>query len=379
MRVMISGGGTGGHIYPALAIAEALKAAYPDSRILYAGNPDGMEHRLSAEAGYDFLPLSVAGLTDKNPLKVLKILAKNLLGLQEASRAIRAFKPHLVIGTGGYACGPLLLAASRLGVPTLLHEQNAVMGKTNRILSSRVNRLCLTFPITDLPKQAASRAVITGLPVRRAILAADKKHGRALLGLADDAPVLLITGGSQGARHLNQAISEIAPALLAKGVQIIHLCGDKLYQETASLLAQKGIKAAGSAGEEHPKAQNGYLLLPYLEHIEHAMAAADVVAARAGASFLAELAAIGRAAVLVPYPFAAGNHQARNAACFRDAGAAVVIEDAELSGDVLMAALQKPLFDIQLNRQMAEASKSLGHTNAAAKILAEAAALCRQQ
>lgn len=369
MRVMISGGGTGGHIYPALAIAEAIGRKYPDSTILYAGNTDGMEHKLATAAGYDFLPLSVAGLSSKNPLKIVQVLAKNAAGVREAKRAIREFAPDLVIGTGGYACGPLLLAATKLGVPTLLHEQNAVMGKTNHILSSKVTGLCLTFPIKGLAADVERRAVLTGLPVRSAILTADRKVGLQKLGLSAEKPVLLLTGGSQGARHLNMALAEAAPELLERGVQIVHLCGDKLYDETAAALTSRGVAFAAAGAD--------YLLLPYLEHMEHALAAADVVVARAGASFLAELAAIGRAAVLVPYPFAAGDHQAHNAACFAEAGAAEVVKDAELNSETLLAALQKALFDIQLNKEMAEAAKGLGRTKAAEAILAEAAAIIR--
>lgn len=365
MRLMISGGGTGGHIYPALAIAEAVGRKYPGSSILYAGNPAGMEHSLATAAGYDFLPLSVAGLGSKNPVKVAVVLAKNVAGVQQARRAIRKFAPDLVIGTGGYACGPLLLAATKLGVPTLLHEQNAVMGKTNRILSSRVDRLCLTFPIKNLPGDVAKKAVQTGLPVRSAIFAANRAQGLSYLGLDEKRPVLLVTGGSQGARSLNMAVVEAAPRLMERGVQVVHLCGEKLFDETAAALNVQGVAYSREAGV-------AYQLRPYLEHIEQALAAADVVAGRAGASFLAELAAIGRAAVLVPYPFAAGNHQEHNAACFAEAGAACVLKDAELNGDSLWAALQTPLFDIQLNQQMAGAARGLGSCAAAENILAEA-------
>lgn len=372
MRMMISGGGTGGHIYPALAIAEAIAAKYPGSSILYAGNANGMEHKLATAAGYDFLPLSVAGLTSKNPVKLLGVLAKNMAGVREAKRAIRDFKPDIVVGTGGYACGPLLLAAEKLGVPTLLHEQNAVMGKTNRLLSGKVSRLCITFPINGLPAEVAKHTVLTGLPVRRAVLAADKAEGLRRLGLKADKPVLLLCGGSQGARQLNMALAAAAADLLAKGVQIVHLCGEKLFDETAAALAENGVPYSVEEG-------GGYLLLPYLEHIEYAMAAADVVVARAGASFLAELAAVGRAAVLVPYPFAAGDHQAHNAACFADVGATVVIKDAELNANSLVAALQNALFDIQLNQQMAKACKGLGKQTAAENIVAEAASIIKSR
>lgn len=372
MRVMISGGGTGGHIYPALSIAEQLKCEYPGAEILYVGAADGMEHRLAAEAGYDFLPISVAGLSSKNPLKVLVVLLKNALGVAEAKRAIRRFKPDLAVGTGGYACGPLLLAAEELGIPTLLHEQNAVMGKTNRILSGKVSKLCLTFPIKELPEHAAERAVLTGLPVRKAILQAERQVGRQALGLDMNRPVLLLTGGSQGARHLNQALAALWRELLAKNVQIVHICGEKLFSETAQMAQEHGLYCQRPKEGEIPRAKEGFLLLPYLSHMEYAMSACDVVVARAGASFLAELSAIGRAAVLVPYPYAAGNHQAYNAAAFAEAGAALVIDDAALSAATLRDALQKALFDIQLNQSMAQASAALGHRDAAAKILAAA-------
>ncbi len=378
MRVMVSGGGTGGHIYPALAIAEALQKKYPGSKVVYVGNENGMEHELAQEAGYDFQPICVAGLTSKKPNKVLSVVLKNIRGVREAKRALKRFRPDLVIGTGGYACGPLLLAATNLGIPTLLHEQNAIMGKTNKILSRKVARICLTFPIPNLPVDIAARAKLTGLPVRKAIIAADKADGRRKLGLAADKPVLLVTGGSQGARHLNQACASLWQELLAKGVQIVHISGEKLFEETAALAKECGLPVAHineSAAEipaKIPKAENGFLLIPYLHHMEYALAAADVIVGRAGASFLAEVSALGRAAVLVPYPYAAGNHQVYNAKAFVDAGAALLIEDGDLSQETLRAALQKALFDIELREAMTENSAALGEREAAEKILAVA-------
>lgn len=387
MRVMVSGGGTGGHIYPALAIAEALQKKYPGSSVVYVGNENGMEHELAEEAGYDFQPICVAGLTSKKPNKVLGVVLKNVRGVREAKRALKEFRPDLVIGTGGYACGPLLLAATNLGIPTLLHEQNAIMGKTNKILSRKVARICLTFPIPSLPADIAARAKITGLPVRKAILSADKAEGRQKLGLAADKPVLLLTGGSQGARHLNQAMVPLWQELLAKGVQIVHITGEKLFDETAAWAKECGLPVADIAHVslaenplQIPKAEDGFLLIPYLHHMEYALAAADVIVGRAGASFLAEVSALGRAAVLVPYPFAAGNHQVYNAKAFVDAGAALLIEDGELSQETLRAALQKTLFDIELREAMTASSAALGEREAAEKILAVAAeAIARMQ
>lgn len=371
MNVMLSGGGTGGHIYPALAVAEAIRQQYPNSRLVYVGNADGMEHELASEAGYEFIPVSVAGFKGRGPVQMLRVLYKNWRGLAEAKALLRRFRPDLVIGTGGYACGPLLLEATRLHIPTLLHEQNAIMGKTNKILSRHVNKICLTFPIADLPAAVAAKCELTGLPVRQAILAADDAAARRHLGLAATKPVLVVTGGSQGARHLNQAMAELWPELLAAGVQIVHITGEKLFAETAQLARKAGLPADPNAQQ----AQNGFLLLPYLHHMEYALAAADLVISRAGASFLAEVMALGRAAVLVPYPYAAGNHQVYNAQSLVEAGAALLIEDAALSAQSLRQALQKALFDKNLREKMAANSAALGRREAAAAIMAAAAAV----
>lgn len=373
MNVMLSGGGTGGHIYPALAVAEAIRQKYPDSRLVYVGNVDGMEHELAKEAGYEFIPVSVAGFKGRGPLQMLQMLYKNWRGLAEAKALLRQFHPDLVIGTGGYACGPLLLEATRLHIPTLLHEQNAIMGKTNKILSRHVNKICLTFPIANLPDAVSAKCELTGLPVRRAILETDTAAARQHLDLAVDKPVLVVTGGSQGARHINQAMAELWPELLAAGVQIVHITGEKLFDETAQLARRNGLPV----DPKTQQAKDGFLLLPYLHHMEYALAAADLVISRAGASFLAEVMALGRAAILVPYPYAAGNHQVYNAQALVEAGAALLIEDAALSAQSLRQALQKALFDINLREKMAANSAALGKREAATAIIGVAAAVAR--
>lgn len=363
---MITGGGTGGHIYPALAIAEEITKTYPESKILYVGNLDGMEHNLAVHAGFDFSGITVAGLGSRNIFSVIDTLLKNAKGVSEAKKLIKDFKPDLVVGTGGYACGPLMLAATKLGVPTLLHEQNAVMGKTNSILSTKVDKICLTFDVKNLKDGAKKKTAMTGLPVRDEILAASKFAGVKTLDLDMDKLVVLITGGSQGARTLNNAVSDCWQDLLAQGVQIIHIAGEKLYDECSKKAEELGLMENG-VGEK------GFMLVPYFHNMEDALGAADVVVARAGASFLAEVMALGKASVLVPYPFAAGNHQYFNAKALVDKQAAFMIEDDKLDGKNLAKSLQMLLDDVKLRENMAANAGALGRKDAAKAILVEAA------
>ncbi len=236
-----------------------------------------------------------------------------------------------------------------------------------------MNKICLTFPIANLPDAVSAKCELTGLPVRRAILETDTAAARQHLGLAVDKPVLVVTGGSQGARHINQAMAELWPELLAAGVQIVHITGEKLFDETAQLARRNGLPV----DPKTQQAKDGFLLLPYLHHMEYALAAADLVISRAGASFLAEVMALGRAAILVPYPYAAGNHQVYNAQALVEAGAALLIEDAALSAQSLRQALQKALFDINLREKMAANSAALGKREAATAIIGVAAAVAR--
>lgn len=361
MRAMITGGGTGGHIYPALAIAEGIKNKYENAEILYIGSDNGLEKDLAARAGYEFRGISVAGLTRPLSFGTVKTVLKNMKGISQAKKLLREFQPDLVVGTGGYACGPLMLAAAKKGFPTLLHEQNAVMGMTNSILSDRVDKICLTFNIIGGKFNAKEKAVITGLPVREGILQADKAKGRQFLGLDSDKPVVLITGGSQGAQHLNEVTVEIAGKIIESGAQVIHLTGPRLQKPTESL-----AKAAGILNNPN------YKMIAYLHEMEMALGAADIIVCRAGASFLAEVMAVGRCSVLIPYPYAAGDHQKANAMSLVNHNAAKMILDKELSAERLWAELEPLLRNRELVNEMGENSYKMGRRNAVNDILMQA-------
>ncbi|MEG1998209.1 MAG: UDP-N-acetylglucosamine--N-acetylmuramyl-(pentapeptide) pyrophosphoryl-undecaprenol N-acetylglucosamine transferase, partial [Clostridiales bacterium] len=252
MKIVVTGGGTGGHIYPALALAGGFRAARPDVQVLYVGAANGMEQELAARAGYEFRGVSVAPLARSSMSQLVQGLKVNSLGLKQAKKIMREFQPDLVCGTGGYVCGPVVLAACQLHIPTMIHEQNAVPGIANKALSLFCDLICLTFPQAASHLFHKKRQILTGLPVRAEILNAQKAAGVAEYQLDPARPILVVTGGSQGARKLNQTMVPLWRSLLDNGVQIVHITGPKLYEET--LLA---------AGEQGVAEQPDLHLLPY--------------------------------------------------------------------------------------------------------------------
>lgn len=361
MRIIITGGGTGGHIYPALSIAHGLINRFNKSKILYVGSEQGLEKDFAIREGFDFKGVTVAGLPRPLSFKTLGVLLKNFQGLGQSSKLISEFKPDLVVGSGGYACGPIMLAAALKGIPTLLHEQNAVMGLTNRILSRFVNVVCLTFPVNNLPAGKKNKCVITGLPVRQDILSNSRDKGISALGLKHDRKTILITGGSQGAKHLNETVASLWRELIAKNIQIIHLAGPKLFADMQREAKTQGLGTA-----------DGLYIYDYLHNMSDALWAADIIIGRAGASFLAEVAAVGKASVLIPYPYAAGNHQEANAKALADVGAATMILDKDLTVGNLKEAVFAVLEDNALQSSMENSALMQGHKAALENIIKEA-------
>lgn len=353
MKAVVCGGGTGGHIYPALAIAEALRR--DGVEILYMGAQDSLEQKLAANAGFPFQGVEACGLHRKSPRVILE-LAHNFRGMRRAQRILRVERPDLVIGTGGFAEAPVVKAAQGLHLPTLLHEQNAFPGLANRRLARQAQAVCLTFAEAGQYFPHPERLHTTGLPVRPAILSASREDAWAYFQISSSEQgrfTLLITGGSQGAATLNEAALAACPRLLAAGVRVILICG---------------VQHAFAVRQRLPQHEN-LLLFPYLDAMQHALALADLAVARSGASFLAEAACIGLPTLLVPYPYAANDHQRYNAQAFVAHEAALMIEDPALDGASLADAVLKLKENPLRLTQMRRAAFSLAHRDAAQKIV----------
>lgn len=361
LRVVITGGGTGGHIYPALAIAQGLRERHPKARIIYVGTESGLEAELVPKAGFEFFPIPGQGLKRRLTPANLKAIWHALRGYQRAARLIREFAPHVAVGTGGYVCGPVILAAARRGVPTFIHEQNAFPGLTNRLLSRFADRTAVTFLEASKYFPRRARVVLTGLPVRPEILAADRRTARTKLGLGAGERMLLSFGGSQGARSLNRAMVDTVEYYATRpGTRLFHATGPKGYAGFMDDLARRGVD---------PDSIPHVTIVPYFYEIAELLAASDLVVSRAGASTLAEITALGRPAILIPYPFATGNHQEHNARALADRGAALVIRDSELTGEVLREKITALLSAPHRLDELARASREAGKPHALDNIL----------
>lgn len=362
MNVLLTGGGTGGHIYPALAIANHLKEKYPDIKLLYVGTAKGLESTIVPKNDIPFATISVEGLPRKLSPQLIKAGLKAIAGGVEAIKVVRKFDPDLVIGTGGYVCGPVILAAKLLHKPAIIHEQNAFPGVTNRLLAGFADQVMVNFIAAKDYFKPKNKIVETGLPVRQEVFNISKAEGLAYLGLAKDKVTLLVSGGSLGARSINQAMAQCYPDLVKhKELQIIHLTGKNGYQETLGIIKKLGIDL---------NKQKQIILKPYLHEMEYALNAADFCIGRAGATFLAELTACGLASILVPYPFASENHQQYNAQALVDAGAAMMILDQELSKETLLTTIIQLTENVEIRQKMAQQAKEIGDKEALHKIIA---------
>jgi UDP-N-acetylglucosamine--N-acetylmuramyl-(pentapeptide) pyrophosphoryl-undecaprenol N-acetylglucosamine transferase len=362
IRVLLTGGGTGGHIYPALAIGKGIEEKIA-SEFLYVGTKKGLEADLATKAGYPFKTVTAEGLTRRISWPAIRAGLKSVKGSFEAWRIINKFKPDVVIGTGGYVCGPVVLAASLMGIPTLIHEQNAYPGITNKILARYVNMVCLTFPESKKYFKTKSPLIHTGLPVRKEILSASREEGLAYFKIPTNATTILVVGGSLGAQGLNAAVAGIYSFIIKHPeYQLIHVTGKLGYDNHLEMIKKQGIDLDNVGN---------IIIKPYIYEMDKALAAADLVIGRAGASFLAEIMAKGLPSILVPYPYASENHQEYNARSLEKENAALVILEKDLSSELLLNHLEKLLRDKRELIRMAEASSLLGRPEALQKIVAE--------
>lgn len=316
-KFIISGGGTGGHIYPAIAIANELKQQYPDAEFLFVGASDKMEMEKVPQAGYPIEGLWIAGLQRKLTFKNLLFPVKLLVSLFKARRIVKKFKPNVAIGTGGFASGPLLQMAEAAGVPCVLQEQNSFPGITNKLLAKKAKAICVAYDNLErfFP---ADKIIKTGNPVRQDLLAVDMHRSEALqfFNLKPNTITVLVLGGSLGASRINKLIAEKLPFLKNQGVQLIWQCG-KLYEETYA----------------HFNSEEDVQVKPFIKEMNLAYAAADIIISRAGASSVSELCIVGKPVVFIPSPNVSEDHQTKNAMAVAQHDAAVVIKEKALDTD----------------------------------------------
>lgn len=361
MRFVVAGGGTGGHIYPALAIARGLKDRYPGAEILYIGTARGMEADIVPKEGLQFKGIAAAGLERKLSPRNLLVLWQAGRGFCQASGIIGHWRPDAVIGTGGYVCGPVVLAAALRGIPTLIHEQNALPGITNRVLSRFAGKVAVTFADSVKYFRRREKVRLTGLPVRPEILRVDRRAGLEKLGLKGDRFFLFSFGGSRGARTINEAMVAVIKNFAGDPrLNILHVTGKTGHGEF--------LKACTAAGIDLGKIGN-VTIMSYIYNMQDALAAADLVIGRAGAATLAELTALGIPSILIPYPYASENHQEFNARALEKEGAALVVLDRRLNGELLCRMVAELLDDRGRLSAMACASKKMGKNRALEDII----------
>jgi UDP-N-acetylglucosamine--N-acetylmuramyl-(pentapeptide) pyrophosphoryl-undecaprenol N-acetylglucosamine transferase len=354
-RIMVAGGGTGGHLFPGLAVVEELRRRVPGLEVKFVGTARGIEARILPSRGEALELLNVTPLKGQGVGARIKSFARIPTAMREASSLTRDFDPDVVLGVGGYASGPVLLAASLSGRRTALLEQNAHVGMTNRILARFVDRAYITFEQTERVF-GKSKSRVTGNPVRHEFV----EHARLAIadpeGFESRARTVLVLGGSQGARKLNEDVPRaLAQAGLAnRDLEVVHQTGESMRDEVEATYRELGIRAR---------------VVTFIDDIARAYSNAALVVARAGATTLAELCAIGRPSILIPFPFAADDHQAKNAKALEERGVAICIRESELEVDALGALIGGLLDDPSQRQAMARAARDHGRPDAAAAIV----------
>lgn len=360
-RIVLTGGGTGGHIYPALSVAEQLKSDPEVEAILYIGAQGHLEERLAAERGLDFVGLKVSGMPRKLSPKLLSWPFQTLWAVNRAKAVLKEFRPTVVLGTGGYASSPPLAAAMQMGVPYAVHEPDAHPGLVNRMLGRNANLVSLGMEGAKARIQTRGTIIVNGNPVRESFVnLMGRDAAAAVLGLRADLKTVLITGGSQGARALNDAVVDSLSALLDSEphLQLIHQVGDKNFNE---------VKDRAGVHLQNPR----YHLRAYFDDLAVGYAACDVAVCRAGAMTIAELAVTSTPAIFVPFPFAAQDHQTHNAKYVKAQGAAEMIVQSELTPERLTSEILTLVNDSTRLRSMKASMHALGRPEAAAQLAAQ--------
>ena len=344
IRVLIAGGGTSGHINPAIAIADRLRELDPQSEIEFCGTQRGIESDTVPRSGYVLHPIRARGMPLRPSIKMAKAIWDFAAGRKACISLIRTFKPDVVVGTGGYVCTPLVAAAYHENIPVLLHEQNAFPGRSNRLMSRKASVVCTSFAGMEADFSKAKAVVFTGNPVKKVFFETTHEAARRELNIPDDIVLLLAMGGSLGARTINQSVAALAEMVADQKIRIILSAGKQQFAAMNESFAATNDKME---------------IREYIYEPQIYMAAADLVICRAGAITCAEIAALGVPSVMIPYPFAAGDHQTYNARVFEKQGAAILMKDSEVTARTLYEAVMPVISDKKRLKMMGEHAKSL--------------------
>jgi UDP-N-acetylglucosamine--N-acetylmuramyl-(pentapeptide) pyrophosphoryl-undecaprenol N-acetylglucosamine transferase len=352
-NILFAGGGTGGHLFPALAIADEIRKSNPQANLLFVGTKDKIEARIVPQRGFSFVTIWISGFHRGLRLQNLLFPVKIVVSLVQSFFLIKRFLPDVVVGTGGYVCGPVLFVSSLQRIPTILHESNSYPGITTRLLSGRATKVFTAFEATNRWLKRTDNVELIGTPTRESLDNVPREIAIRFFGLDERKQTVLVFGGSLGASSVNRAMTQIVNDFVGSGIQVIWQTGESDYSDIKDKTKGRNVGWVGA----------------FIERMDYAYAAADVVVSRAGATTIAELTRVGKPAVLVPYPFAAADHQTINAKTIAEAGAAVIVLDKEVH-----TTLGKTILEILKDRarmeSMSKASKTLGRPNAV-KVIAE--------
>ncbi len=355
MRVAFVGAGTGGHLYPALALAKEIKKQEADAKIIFIGRKKSLESRVLSQEKFAFKTINARSSARKISVEMICSSFYLGKGFLESLRILRRFSPKIVVGTGGYVSLPVVLAAIMLKIPVLIHEQNVIPGMANKFLSSRVRLTCLSFPASRPYFPNSAKTKVTGNPRASEVLATSREEGCKYLGLVPEKKTLLITGGSQGALKLNQVMIEALKLMVGReDLQVIYVTGERYFAEISKRIAGLGLKMISDLQ-----------VLPYVKNMPLALAAADLIVSRAGATILAEINSVGLPAILVPSPNVVNDHQVANARVLEKGKAAVVFLEKDLYPEFLVREIFNILNNKNRRQMMAEASRSMGFPQAA--------------
>lgn len=367
MRLLISGGGTGGHIYPALALIKRLKERrlIDDDEVLYVGTKKGLEADIVTKAGIPFETIEIQGFRRRLTLQNLTTIDKFRKSLSRAKQIIQDFQPDIVVGTGGYVCAPVCYEASRLKIPTMIHEQNSVAGMSNKFLAHFVDRVAYVFPEVAHQFSEKKKLIQTGNPRAQEVAALKPTGILKTLGLNPELKTLLIVGGSRGAEPLNKAVIKAIPELSEKPYQVLFITGRALYENVHQTIGTV---------KEAPNIK----IVPYLDNLSQLLPEISVLCGRSGATTLAEITALGIPSILIPSPYVTHDHQSKNADYLVESSAALLLPEMELNGRSLVAATDHILLDSEVWQQMHMAALALATPDASDQMITEMLSLVRQ-